>query len=566
MTENQISVKTREKRTVLIVDDETINREILGMLLSSDYDVLYAENGREAMEKILEYSETLSLVLLDLLMPEVSGMEVLKEMKETPAISKIPVIVMTADYDSEVVSLDLGALDFISKPYPPQNVILARIRRIIELSEDRQIIRQTERDGLTGLYNLDYFYNYAEKFEQYHKNVDMDAIVVDINHFHIINERYGKAYAERVLRAVASKLREYAGSLGGIVCRKEGDTFMIYCPHTDDLSPMLDAASDELEGDEATQGRVHLRMGIYPSVDKTVGIEQRFDRAKAASDSVSGNYARNVGVYDKELYEKELFAEQLAEEFDRAVDECQFSVFFQPKFDVRGDEPSLSSAEALVRWNHPKLGFISPGVFIPVFENNGMIQKLDRYVWRKAAEQVKRWKSEFGVTVPVSVNVSRIDIFDPEIVSVFESILKENGLSAGELVLEITESAYSDDEEFLISTVNSLRDMGFRVEMDDFGTGYSSLGMLTRLPIDALKLDMIFIRNAFSDNGDMRMIELIIDIAKYLGVPVIAEGVETAEQVATLKEKGCDIIQGFYFSKSVPPSDFDAFVAKKTAV
>ena len=564
MSDIQTGPKQTEKKRVLIVDDEAINREILGMLLSDDYDLLFAADGQEAMNLIRKNSDTLALILLDLMMPVVSGMVVLKQLSQTKDLSKIPVIVMTADQESEVACLELGALDFIPKPYPRRDIVLARVRRTIELSEDRQIIRSTERDPLTGLYNREYFYSYAESYDQFHKMDAMDAIVVDINHFHMLNERYGRAYADQVLRHIGERLREMVHEEGGIVCRREADLFMVYCPHREDYKDILTHASVGLEaGENAIGGQIRLRMGVYPNVDKTIEMEQRFDRAKNAADAVRSNYTQNISVYDDKLHEAELFSEQLVEDFDRAIRERQFKVYYQPKFDIRADKAILSSAEALIRWQHPRLGLISPGLFIPLFEENGLVQRLDNYVWAEAAAQVRAWKERYGVVVPVSVNVSRVDMFDLGLVSTFERLLKENCLEPEELLLEITESAYTDDAEFIISTVNDLRRLGLKVEMDDFGTGYSSLGMISHLPIDALKLDMMFVRNAFTGQGDVRMLELIIDIADYLNVPVIAEGVETKEQVNALKTMGCDIVQGFYFSRPIPPEDFNAFVEEK---
>ena len=227
--------------------------------------------------------------------------------------------------------------------------------------------------------------------------------------------------------------------------------------------------------------------------------------------------------------------------------------------------PVLASAEALVRWKHPELGMINPGVFIPLLEDNGLILDLDQFVWREAAARVRDWKDRFGFSVPVSVNVSRIDMLTPDLKSIFKKILEEYSLTPDDLMLEITESAYTGDSDQVISTAKELRGMGmgFRIEMDDFGTGYSSLGMLTHLPIDALKLDMSFIRSAFGENRDVRMIELIIDIADYLHVPVVAEGVETQEQYLVLKAMGCEYVQGYYFSRPVPPEEFDRFLAER---
>ena len=203
---------------------------------------------------------------------------------------------------------------------------------------------------------------------------------------------------------------------------------------------------------------------------------------------------------------------------------------------------------------------VSPGQFISVFENNGLIHKLDRYVWNEAAAQIRRWKDEFGVTVPVSVNVSRVDIFDPMLGDTLIGILDNNGITSDDLLLEITESAYTDNAAQIIETVCALRKMGFRIEMDDFGCGYSSLNMLTSMPTDALKLDMAFIRDICNDTKAARLVGIIIEIARLLEVPVIAEGVETKEQMELLKELDCDIIQGYYFSRPVPPDDFAGFL------
>ena len=555
---------TNGKRLILVADDEMINREILGHLLSQDYEVLYAEDGRQALDLIRMHRDTLSLVLLDLLMPVMSGMEVLTAVRRDPELSNIPVIVVTSDQSAEVESLGIGATDFISKPYPQPGVILARVLRTIELSEDREIIQSTERDPLTGLYNKEFFYRYAEQFDQHHKDLSMDAIIVDINHFRIINERYGKAYGDEVLRRIGERLREMVQESGGIVCRREADTFMVYCPHRTDYKDILDYAFAGLSEETQNNNHVRLRMGVYSLVDKEVDIERRFDWAKHASDTVRNSFSKAIAIYDDTLHQAELYEEQLIEDFRTAIREEQFVVFYQPKFDIRPDIPMLASAEALVRWKHPRLGMISPGVFIPLFEENGLIEELDLFVWQKAAAQIHDWKKRFGISVPVSVNVSRVDMYNPNLIDTFLELLRKHALQPSEFLLEITESAYTEDSAQIISTVNRLRGLGFKVEMDDFGTGYSSLNMISSLPIDALKLDMKFIREAFKGERDTRMIEVIIDIADYLSVPVIAEGVETQEQLETLRAMGCDIVQGYYFSKPVPPAEYERFVEARS--
>ena len=551
------------KRQILIADDEMINREMLRQMLEDSYEVLLACDGAEAMEIARSHHDTLSLILLDILMPVMTGLEVLKELKSDDLLSRIPVIVTTAEKETELESLSLGAADFVPKPYPAVDVIRARILRIIELSEDREIIQYTERDELTGLYNKEYFYRYAKQYDQYHKDTVMDAIIVDVNHFRMVNERYGKAYGDEVLKKIGEQVREMVRDSGGIVCRREADTFMVYCPHREDYEEILRNTSVYLAEEDAAENRVRLRMGIYAGVDKGIDIERCFDRAKMAADTVKGSFTRQIGFYDNDLHEKELFAEQLIEDFPSAIAEKQFQVFYQPKFDVRPDTPVLTSAEALVRWFHPTLGMISPGVFIPLFEDNGLIQKLDIYVWKETARQIRQWKDELHYSVPISVNVSRIDMYDVHLPETLQKILDEQGLCGKDMLLEVTESAYTQDSAQIIGMVKKLREMGFEIEMDDFGTGYSSLNMISTLPIDALKLDMHFIRNAFREGGNTHVLEVIISIADYLSVPVIAEGVETEMQLHALKALGCDIVQGYFFSKPVPAEEFEPFILQK---
>jgi len=546
------------KRKILIVEDEFVNREILTAMLDPEYEVVTAVSGEDAEAVLLRHPGEISLVLLDLNLPDRHGLDILREMKKDLRTAKIPVIVLTSDKEAEVECLDLGAIDFIPKPYPIQKVVQARIRRTIELSEDRDLIRGTERDHLTGLYTREYFYRYAAQYDVYNPDVPTDALVLDINHFHMINERFGKQYADEVLVRSGQAILEAVGLCGGIACRRSADMFLVYCPHLSDYKAFLDGIVTAACG--ADKGRIRIRLGVCSETDKSVEMQTRFDRAKIAADTVRGSFTDCIAFYDNALHEKEVYAERLLYEFQTAIDEKQFSVYFQPKYYIRPEKPVLCGAEALVRWIHPDLGVISPGIFIPLFEDNGLIRMLDRYVWRETVMQIAEWKKKYGCTVPVSVNVSRIDMLDPDLIETLRELVQSGGLEFCDLHLEITESAYTEDARQIISTVNSLRDIGFVIEMDDFGSGYSSLNMISTLPIDVLKLDMVFIRNVFSENGNLRMLKVIFEIADTLSVPMIAEGVETAEQLTALREMGCDMVQGYYFSSPKPASEFEKYI------
>lgn len=545
------------KRRILIVAGDPSRQRFLSEALQGQYDVVYAQTGAEALEAVYGGKDLLALVLLDFALPDSQGKGILKQITEDPMLKSVSVIVMSRDRQDEVYALNNGAMDFILKPCDLTGVVLARVRHVIELSENRSIIRSTERDQLTGLYNKDFFFNYANQYDVYHQDMDMDAMVVNISHFHMINERHGKAYGDDVLRRVGGKILQSVSGEGGIVCRRDGDTFLIYCPHRDNYEAILKEAATGMDS------RVRLRMGVYPHVDKSLDIERRFDRAKLASDTVRDSFTKTVALYDEQMHRTEIYTEQLLEDFPTAIAEKQFVVYYQPKFAIQGTMPVLNSAEALVRWNHPRFGMVSPGNFIPLFESNGLIRQLDSFVWREVAAQMRDWKDRLGICVPVSVNVSRVDIFDYDLVDHMKGLIREFGLSPDEFLLEIIESAYTQNSAQIISTVNALREAGFHIEIDDFGSGYSSLNMISTLPMDALKLDMEFMHNAFKERKNTKMLDAVIDIAYSLEVPTIAEGVETAEQMFALKAMGCDIVQGFYFSKPLPAAEFERFLLEK---
>ena len=547
------------RRTILIVDDEQINREILGLITGDVYDVLYAENGQQALDIIRENSAMLSLVLLDLMMPVMDGFTLLKIMKEDDSISHIPSIVLTSEKDLEVQSLKLGASDFISKPFNMPEVIMARIQRAIELSEDTHIIQVAERDHVTKLYNMEFFYEYAHEIDLHHPDWDMDAIVVNINHFRLVNEIHGRSYGDKVLEAVADRIRELLEDVEGIAGRAEADNFYLYLRHQDDFENRLHSMGDRVRH-ELEKTSIWLRMGIFDYENDPEPLEKRFENALSACNTLRNKYNKYVAYYNRKLHEDELLAEKLLSSMERALEAKQFTLCYQGKYSIQGGPPRLSSAEALVRWIHPEMGFLSPGIFIPLFEANGLIQKLDRYIFREVARQIREWKDELGWYVPVSVNVSRLDIFESDLCDFFKSLIAEYRLEPTDILLEITESAYTEDSEQLVATIDELRAAGFKIEMDDFGSGYSSLNMLALLPIDYLKLDIRFLQNIGDSRKKIMMIKLMLDIAKHLEVPVVAEGVETEDQYVMLRDLGCDVIQGYYFARPVKPAEFEVLL------
>ena len=547
------------KRRVLVVDDEMVNREILGNFLSTVYTVEYASNAKVALGMLTDPDVDYSLILLDLVMPVMGGIEFLQHRNESERLKAIPVIVMTSEKAFEIKCLKLGAADFIAKPFNLPEVVLARCERIVELFENKNIISHTEKDSLTGLFVKDYFFEYIRRVELLGKQVPRDALVFDIEHFHLVNEFCGRPLGNMVLSKIGEALQKLLPSMNGFACRATADTFYVFVSHQEDYSELCEALSAVLSSFFHI-GNIRIRYGLWENVGRDFEIEVWFDRAKIACNSNRGDLSKSFARYNNDLHAKYLFEETLIHDLDEAIANKDLRVYYQPKYNIVGKKPRLASAEALVRWIHPKLGFISPGDFIPLFESNGLIRKVDNFVWKEVAAQIRKWKDKYGATIPVSVNVSRINILDPELEMKLEDIRAKYDLSAEEFMLEVTESAYSENMKRLVEVVENLRNKGFRIEIDDFGAGYSSLNMLTTIPIDILKIDMSFIRNMEKDERNKKLVKIIIDIAKFLKIPSVAEGVETESQLDTLKKMGCEIIQGFYFSKPVPPKDFASFI------
>jgi len=285
------------RKHILIADDIQVNREILGDLLKEDYDILYASNGVETLDMLHEHKDEIALVILDLFMPELNGREVLSRMQIDPVLVSIPVIVLTIDQEAELDCLRMGAMDFIPKPYPDIEIVKARIAKCIELSENRDLIRHTRRDKLTGLLNVDYFMNYVERFDQQRPDEVLDALVCDINEFHAVNEKYGRQFGDLVLRSIGISMNKLARKTGGISCRKGGDTFLLYCPHQRDYEQLLTKFMSEVFVEKETTEKVRLRFGVYTDAGKEENLEKRFALAGEAANSVKDDPQKLCGYY-----------------------------------------------------------------------------------------------------------------------------------------------------------------------------------------------------------------------------------------------------------------------------
>ena len=547
------------RRQVLIVEDNAINRELLCNILAEEYETLEAENGEEALAILRERKDEIALVLLDVIMPVMDGYTFLDIVKSDPGLSLIPVIVTTQSSSEadEVNALEHGATDFVPKPYRSQ-VILHRVASIINLRETAAMVNQFRFDSLTGLLNKEFFYQKVQEMLEEHKDRQYHMVCSNIENFKLYNDLFGVAAGDELLKRMAEKFSEVTGT-HGICGRQAADHFMWLCEDAGMCSvARLNHFTEQLNQDAGSH--VVIKWGVYKITDRSVPVDQMCDRAFLAAERIKGQYRNHVALYDDELRDKMLREQALTEIMETALKEEQFQVYLQPKYKVEGE--LLAGAEALVRWQHPELGFISPGDFIPLFEKNGFITQLDMYIWDKTCQILKGWEQKGYPAIPVSVNVSRADIYQIDLVDTMEHLVRKYELNPAVLHLEITESAYTENASQILSTVDELRRKGFVIEMDDFGSGYSSLNMLNQMKNDILKLDMKFIQSEIVKPVEQGILRFIIGLAKWMGLRVIAEGVETREQLERLKEIGCDYVQGYFFSKPVPVAAFEDLLQK----
>ena len=544
-----------QNKTILVVEDNAINREMLTDILSSQYTVLEAENGQEALEILEQSGEEIAIILLDVIMPVMDGYTFLDRIKQDAEWSLIPVIVMTqgSSENDEVTALAHGATDFVPKPYRPQ-VILHRIASIISLRETAAMANQFMFDRLTGLYSKEYFLRKARDLLRENPDTEYTIVCSNVENFKLYNDTFGVQAGDRLLQDIAASLRKRVGK-HGIYGRFNADRFVSLQERGWELVDRAVLMEEERQRSQSKSRNASLKWGIYEIQDRSIPVEQMCDRAMLAADSIKGFYNRRFAVYDDKLRSKLLREQAITDAMEDALEQGQFVVYLQPKYCL--DDGSLAGAEALVRWIPPQWGLMPPGEFIPLFEKNGFITRLDRYVWEQACKLLRRWKTMGYPLFEVSVNVSRADIYQADLVDVLQEIVQKYGVDPALLHLEITESAYTENPSQIISTVDQLRSLGFIVEMDDFGSGYSSLNMLSQLKLDVLKLDMKFIQSEMSKPPERGILRFIVELARPMDLAVVAEGVETWEQMDRLRKIGCDYGQGYYFAKPMPSSDFE---------
>ncbi len=540
------------KRQILVVEDNLLNREMLSDILAGQYTVLQAENGQEALN-ILRQNDRIALILLDVQMPVMDGYTFLDKVKEDKELSLIPVIVTTQSGSEadEIAALSHGATDFVPKPYRPQ-VILSRVASLIKLRETAAMVNQLQYDRLTDLYTREFFYQKLREQLLVNPAQDYCIVCASIENFRLYNDMFGVPAGDALLRHIGNTCLNMADDTS-FVSRFGADSFFCLqkCKNQDweSIARAVDQAIS------LSIKNVVMRWGVYEVTDRSIPVEIMCDRAQLAANSIKGQYNRFCAVYDDALRGQLLREKAITDAMETALSEKQFLLYLQPKYSLRDE--CIVGAEALVRWNHPEWGFIGPNEFIPLFEKNGFIFQLDQYVWEQACILLRDWQQQGYRPLPISVNVSRADVYQLHLVDTLQGLVQKYGIDPSCLHLEITESAYAESADQILSTVEELHRLGFVIEMDDFGSGYSSLNMLSQMKLDILKLDMKFIRNELQRPAQQSLLNDIIHMAHKLHLSVVAEGVETSEQVKRLHAMDCDYLQGYFFAKPMPVAQYE---------
>ena len=433
--------------------------------------------------------------------------------------------------------------------------------RALELAYQRQasLLRITENDGLTDILGKHAFYRRAREALDASEGTDLAIVRFDINRFKVFNDVRGTAAGDRLLRDIAGRVRQYAAGTAVVCGRLESDHFVLLVPNDAGAIQRSESALKRWLADYSPDYRLYASIGVYPITDRSVEVSLMCDRALLALQSVKSGFETRLAYYTDALRRRLLDEQQLVSDMEAALRTEEFELYFQPQ--VNYESGKLIGAEALVRWNHPTRGLLSPDRFIPLFEKNGLITRLDEYVWERCCRYIRDWTARYPqsreLSLSFSVNVSRLDIYQERLSTFLKSLIAKYGLPASALRLEITESAYMENPKQLIGIVRELQSAGFIVEMDDFGSGFSSLNTLKDVAVDILKLDMKFLDDCADRTRGGSILSSVIRMAHWLRLPIIAEGVETRAQADYLKSLGCVYMQGFYFARPMPADAFE---------
>ena len=415
-------------------------------------------------------------------------------------------------------------------------------------------------DPLTGLYNREAFYTETQLILGARYDTKYSIVCMDISCFKIINDLFHVETGNVILQTAAEYFKEILNPRTTLVCRADADHFILCIPNEElDIEKIIKDLDERIKELHISHNILFF-AGIYPVDNINLPVHQMCDRAGMALRRIKGSYLTRYAYYDAKMRDQMIEELLITGNLEIALNERQFTIFLQPIFDPHKN--TVVSAEALVRWFHPVHGMVSPGKFIPVCERNGFIVRLDRFVWEEACRLQRKRLNEHKPIVPISVNLSRLNFYSSDLTEFLSLLLEKYDLESWMLKLEVTESAYTDNQVQLLDMISTFKSLGFPVLMDDFGSGYSSLNMLKDMPLDTIKVDMAFIRELEKSPRVATILKFIVELTNALGMGTVVEGVETKTQADYVASLGDVSIQGYYFSRPLPIKDYEKLLDK----
>ena len=566
---------------IVLVDDEPINMEVVQAFLEeAGYsNFVLIEDSSEAMATLEQQRP--DLLLLDLMMPQLSGFEVLKQVREHPKLKHLPVIILTASSDQhdKLRALDLGATDFLAKPVDSSELRL-RVRNT--LAAKAYMDRLAFYDPLTKLPNRHLFMECLDwGLKSAKRNGENLALLsIELDQFDKVSDTLGLFAGDEILRQLTQRFKEVVKGIDLLghyeideyvpvnLFHLDGGVFTLLLHRTSNERDAALVAACLLESIrtvlfvEKTEIYLTASIGIatYPTED--VDSVSMLQLASSAKDYAKNNGGDSFQFSSRQIntqYQKRL---SLEARLRKAIDRDELLLYYQPKLDVQTN--AITGVEALLRWNTPENGVIPPNKFIPIAEEIGLMIPIGEWVLSQACKQLSEWQQAGMAPISMAVNLSTVQFQNQEILAAFKRIVNNSGITPDLLTLEVTESMLLEDVESKIEIMNRLKGLGLKLSIDDFGTGYSSLSYLRRLPLDELKIDRSFFISLFEDEKSRALVSSLIYLSRNMNLRTVAEGVETKNQLRFLQDEGCDLYQGFLYSPPVPPDKISEMLSPST--
>ncbi len=543
---------------------------------------LFASNGVEALQVIAE-EKAIDVIITDINMPEMDGISLLENIAEAEEEYKTIVVSAFGDIPNIRAAMNQGAFDFLTKPIDFYDLdvtiqkALGLIRKIKARQEEidklkSQLFYQAYHDPLTGLYNRSWFFERVSKLLKTAQDQLYGVLFVDLDRFKLVNDSLGHVSGDKLLKLVSSRMKEQLQGVGKIA-RFGGDEFIVLLENIHDPDAICDCA----DGLKQVLGKPFCIEGYEIFVGASIGIiigsqdytkpEELLRDADIAMYSAKAQGRGGYQIFDSAMQISAVETLQLQNDLRRALESDELYLLYQPIVSL--STGNVSGFEVLIRWQHPQRGTVLPITFIPIAEETGLIIPLGLWILHEVCDRLAQTQRHGGVwdTITINVNVSALQLCQSDLAEKMARILNKFGILATQIKLEITESCLLDQYDVQMSTLRSLKNLGFNICIDDFGTGYSSLSRLHEFPITTLKIDRYFIR-AMTSGSQFRMetVRMIITLAHTLGMDVVAEGVETAEQLQQLQSLECDSVQGYLFSKPISHAIADSLLRNRSSL